>query len=184
MSRARSFHVRMVVTAAIATLILIGGGSASAVAAPNNDAAKACQKGGWMELSGAEDPTAPFVNQGACVSYAAKGGTLVLLQPPAQTLIRVTMAPFDGQYCPLYFEAVNADEDVYHHIELWASNDGVASDLGYSVVFGPGVTSGWIGSLYAGYWLSESRARAYDPAANTYGPPLKVDMPTGVACMP
>jgi hypothetical protein len=41
----------------------------------NSDAAKACQKGGWKDLARAEDGLG-FKNQGDCVSYAARGGTL------------------------------------------------------------------------------------------------------------
>jgi len=40
--------------------------------APN---AKLCQKGGWQHLATADG--AAFASQGACVSYAAKGGTLM-----------------------------------------------------------------------------------------------------------
>lgn len=41
----------------------------------NSDAAKACQKGGYADLIGADGTQ--FANEGACVSYAARGGTLV-----------------------------------------------------------------------------------------------------------
>jgi hypothetical protein len=39
----------------------------------NSANAKACQKGGWMSMVGADGTT--FANQGACVSYGAQGGT-------------------------------------------------------------------------------------------------------------
>jgi hypothetical protein len=40
----------------------------------NSANAKKCQKGGWKTLYRSDGT--PFKNQGACVSYAAKGGTL------------------------------------------------------------------------------------------------------------
>jgi hypothetical protein len=39
----------------------------------NSDAAKACQQGGYLGLLGSDGTT--FSNTGACVSYAARGGT-------------------------------------------------------------------------------------------------------------
>jgi hypothetical protein len=42
----------------------------------NSDAAKACQKGGYANLVGADGTQ--FANEGECVSYAARGGALVL----------------------------------------------------------------------------------------------------------
>jgi len=41
----------------------------------NSANAKACQKKGWKNLLRSDG--SPFKNQGACVSYAAHGGTLV-----------------------------------------------------------------------------------------------------------
>jgi hypothetical protein len=40
----------------------------------NSANAKKCQKGGWKNLYRSDGT--PFKNQGACVSYAAQGGTL------------------------------------------------------------------------------------------------------------
>lgn len=45
----------------------------------NSANAKACQKGGWASLYREDGST--FADQGACVSYAAKGGKL-LTEPP------------------------------------------------------------------------------------------------------
>lgn len=54
----------------------------SAVAAPggNSANAKLCQKGGWKALYTSQG--APFANQGACVSYGAKGGQIKTAPPP------------------------------------------------------------------------------------------------------
>ena len=62
----------LALTVAVATATAGAGNSANA---------KLCQKGGWqnwVRLDGS-----PFKNQGACVSYAARGGTLTPLTPPA-----------------------------------------------------------------------------------------------------
>ena len=47
----------------------------------NSADAQACQKGGWASLATFEQPTVPFMNQGACVSYSARGGVAVALHP-------------------------------------------------------------------------------------------------------
>lgn len=51
----------------------------------NSDAAKACQKGGYLSLVGSDGTT--FDNVGACVSYAAHGGTFAtgLIIPAGKT---------------------------------------------------------------------------------------------------
>ena len=54
----------------------------------NSANAKACQKGGWQYLVSIVDGTeVPFAGEEACVSFAAKGGTL------AQGSFRVSIAP-------------------------------------------------------------------------------------------
>lgn len=59
----------------LAVVVAAGVGSSVALAGGGNSAnAQACQKGGWMTLVRADKT--PFTNQGGCVSYAAKGGTL------------------------------------------------------------------------------------------------------------
>jgi hypothetical protein len=52
----------------VATPALAGKGG-------NSANAKACQKGGWMNLVRSDQTS--FKNQGACVSYGAHGGTLL-----------------------------------------------------------------------------------------------------------
>jgi hypothetical protein len=58
----------------------------------NSAAAKACQKGGWEDLQRTNGTS--FANQGACVSYAAKGGTLVSEQ--TRTVTVSFIAPIDS----------------------------------------------------------------------------------------
>jgi len=49
--------------------------ASSALAGGGNSAnAKLCQKGGWMNW--VRSDKTPFANQGDCVSYSARGGTL------------------------------------------------------------------------------------------------------------
>jgi hypothetical protein len=43
----------------------------------NSQNAKRCQKGGWATLAPSENPATPFANEEECVSYGAKGGTIV-----------------------------------------------------------------------------------------------------------
>ncbi|MGB3330661.1 MAG: hypothetical protein WBA46_16995 [Thermomicrobiales bacterium] len=47
----------------------------------NSQNAQACQHGGWMALQ--QTGGGSFASQGACVSYAAQGGTLIVLDPVA-----------------------------------------------------------------------------------------------------
>jgi hypothetical protein len=58
-----------------ALLLALAVGSSSAAGGGNSADAKLCQKDGWTELVRTDGST--FVNDGACVSYAAHGGTLV-----------------------------------------------------------------------------------------------------------
>ena len=52
----------------------LAAGTTPAVGASNSAAAHACQHGGWQDL--ATPAGQPFAGQGACTSYAARGGTL------------------------------------------------------------------------------------------------------------
>jgi hypothetical protein len=65
---------------AVGVPLLTGG--AQAANGGNSDNAKACQNGGWQQLVRADG--SEFKNQGACVSYAAQGGTLKPKQTPQQ----------------------------------------------------------------------------------------------------
>jgi hypothetical protein len=53
---------------------------AAALAAGNGENAKRCQKGGWQQLYTSSGQA--FKNEGACTSYAAKGGTLSTSSTP------------------------------------------------------------------------------------------------------
>ena len=64
-----------VLALAIAALATTPAGAARG----NSANAKLCQKGGWKTLFRSDGST--FANQGACVSYGAKGNT-ILTEPP------------------------------------------------------------------------------------------------------
>lgn len=68
------------ILAVITLIILIGSVAQPAMARGGNSAnAKLCQKGGWELLQRTDGTT--FSNQGACVSYSARGGDLVPIAP-------------------------------------------------------------------------------------------------------
>jgi hypothetical protein len=60
----------------------------------NSKAAHQCQHGGWKNLRRADQT--PFKNTGACVSYAARGGTLTAPKSAAQLLCE----SFGGVFAP------------------------------------------------------------------------------------
>lgn len=66
----------------ISGAILTASPSLAAAKGSNSDAAKKCQKGGWQEWVRAD--RTPFKNQGDCVSYAARGGTLTSKESPVE----------------------------------------------------------------------------------------------------
>ena len=63
----------------VVALVVAAVAATPAGAAGNSDNAKLCQKGGWKTLFRSDGST--FADQGACVSYGAKGGT-ILTGPP------------------------------------------------------------------------------------------------------
>jgi hypothetical protein len=69
--------LRMILACAAAVALTVGVTTATAGNGNggNSDAAKRCQKGGWKTLVRSEDGSS-FANQGDCVSYGARGGTL------------------------------------------------------------------------------------------------------------
>ena len=76
-------------------LTLVGPLAASAQNGGNSGAAEACQQGGFASLAPTEDRRTPFVNTGDCVSYAARGGTIVpvLVADFSIESVRVTNDP-------------------------------------------------------------------------------------------
>src|SRR5262245_48900035 len=81
--------MRVWTTVLLATAVALAVGVAAAMAAGqgggNSANAKLCQKGGWQKL-GTSDGQG-FANEEACVSYAAKGGTLTPLPLPDLQLV-------------------------------------------------------------------------------------------------
>ena len=69
-SRAAVFAVAATMAGAVLGLASPAGADAGG----NSANAHACQQGGWQHLFRSDGTS--FANQGACVSYAARGGTL------------------------------------------------------------------------------------------------------------
>jgi hypothetical protein len=80
----KHFSIRRVALALLATgvacLTTVACLSLAAIASAgggSSDNAKLCQNGGWQTLRRLDGSL--FANQGACVSYAAQGGTFVTI---------------------------------------------------------------------------------------------------------
>lgn len=79
--------------------------AADAAAGGNSAAAHACQQGGYAYYIDPSTGT-PFTNQGACVSNAAQGGTLVPV-PPTSVVLRY--APTGSpNYCTVFVDIQGA----------------------------------------------------------------------------
>jgi hypothetical protein len=81
--------------AAFVVVLSVGallGMASPASAASNANNAKLCQKGGWKNLVRADQTH--FKNQGACVSYAAHGGT----PAPPKSAAQLACESFGGTY--------------------------------------------------------------------------------------
>lgn len=81
-------RIRMVVALCAVLALAAGVATARAGNGGNSADAKKCQKGGWKSL--VRSDRTPFANEGDCVSYAAKGGTLVGLP---DLILDVTCTP-------------------------------------------------------------------------------------------
>ena len=75
-----------------AAVALTAGVTKATAGGGNSENAKRCQKGGWQTLHRSEDGRS-FASQGACVSYAAKGGTLT-----AKTKSQLDCEAFGGTF--------------------------------------------------------------------------------------
>jgi hypothetical protein len=73
---------------------LLGALAVTTMAAPGGNAnnTKHCQKGGWASLARTGEASTAFVSQGAGVSYAAQGGTIVDLYVAVPS-ITITFTP-------------------------------------------------------------------------------------------
>lgn len=91
-SRTRELRARVVRTALAAALtaLALGATSASAAEGGNSEAAKRCHQGGYARLMTSTGQG--FANQGECVSYAARGGTLQLKPTAAERYQQVCEA--------------------------------------------------------------------------------------------
>jgi len=78
-------------------MVLITGLPLAVSAQGNSANAHACRQGGWQTLARQEARTEPFANQGACVSYAAHGGTLATLLVPTVDVGFIHIGFFNGE---------------------------------------------------------------------------------------
>jgi hypothetical protein len=100
--------------------VLSAGAAISSAANGGNSAnAKLCQAGGWSTLVRSED-SSPFFNEGACVSYAARGGTLVP-KGPSQLLCDQISGTFSTN------PATNMDPNPVRdgYVFAWSCNGGL-----------------------------------------------------------
>ncbi len=77
---------------ALAIGALLGALLPGIATATQSDTVASCKDGGWQQLVRAEDGST-FKNQGACVSYAAQGGT-----PVAPTPFKAICDRYGGAY--------------------------------------------------------------------------------------
>ena len=84
---------RALIVMAVASLALLAVSTSALAGGGNSANAKLCQKGAWMNLVRADGTT--FVDQAACVSYGASGGTPV---PPAQFQGQALCVSYGGTF--------------------------------------------------------------------------------------
>lgn len=84
----------------------------------NSAAANSCKNGGWMNLVRADQT--PFADQGACVSYATKGGTPA---PPTTTYAdaRAECSRMGGTFDTPGFDVLQAGQTGF--VLLYSCND-------------------------------------------------------------
>lgn len=94
-------------------LLLLGTLPSPTMAGPggNSANAKLCQKGGWEDLQRSDGT--PFANQGACVSYAARGGTLEPKAPRTVTVTFVQGSLGDIGFCGVQVDVTGFPQDIH-----------------------------------------------------------------------
>jgi hypothetical protein len=89
----------------------------------NSAAAKACQKGGYSTLAEAEAPGTAFASQDACVSYAAKGGSIVAYVPVVERGINISYTPTGVfPFCNVVVSLTGFEPNTQYTVILHASN--------------------------------------------------------------
>lgn len=173
--------LRLLLVAAVMAVTL--GPAAAATAAPaksppgNSAAAKACQKGGWKDLATAESPTVPFTGQSTCVSYAARGGTIVPLESTPSTRLVVTVGAFDGTYCSVTMTLVNPEEGVWYYADVPVYPESGGSIGSFRPLFPPGSPVATWFKLEQGSYMDGAQAGSYDLQNNSEIEPIAVEIP-------
>jgi hypothetical protein len=106
-------RVRRTTTLALAILTTLTlAAPALATAGGNSEAAAACEDGGYLDWT--DEDRNPFRNTGACVSYAAHGGTLVPVVVDPVNPFSVTYQPFgaDGFLATVTGSGLQPDSSV------------------------------------------------------------------------
>ncbi len=133
----------------------------------NSGAAHKCQKGGWKSLVGADGTT--FKNTGACVSFAARGGTFAtgLIIPLGQTatlsnaqfgdvlLATMPLAPNTATNCPADPLAYGYQLNLGANVQL-ATNGVGGCALAAGAVIGPFPTA-----VLLRIWLTDFHAPVF-----------------------
>jgi hypothetical protein len=114
----------------VALSLSLGAPLIDTAASPGNSAnAKACQKGGWETLARTESPTVAFQSEEACVSYGARGGTLVPHELPVP-VVNVTMLAHDTPgLCLPHVEITGFAPNTILHLNAFRDNEGVVSQI-------------------------------------------------------
>ena len=108
-SRGRFHRTTAIALAVVSTLLMAAPALAKS---GNSDAAAACQNGGYLDWTDAAHT--PFRNTGACVSYAAHGGTLipVVVEPANPFSVSYRAAGADGFQATVTGSGLEPDSSV------------------------------------------------------------------------
>jgi hypothetical protein len=116
----RFFVTRMRIVLLLCAVFALMVGVATATAGGGNSAnAKKCQNGGWQTLVRSDGTS--FTSEGACVSYAARGGTLTT--PTTKTKSQLDCEALGGTFA-------TGTLPVLWTCNGWTANDPAAFDSG------------------------------------------------------
>lgn len=118
-------------------LTMTSGVASASPSLGNSQNAHICQQGGWQNVEGSNGTL--FVNDGACVSYGAHGGTIIPIPPS----ISVSFSPTsDPNYCNVHLALSHFQANTFYPV--------VYSIQGFgSFNWSPGLTTDSTGSYDA-----------------------------------
>jgi hypothetical protein len=153
----------LVLCAALALSVGVAAATGGNGNGGNSDAAKACQKGGWQNLVGAD--LTVFKNEGDCVSHVAKGGTLIT---PSLTETRHEC----GAGCWMTIVTGSGLKPGSHYNEF----DIVLGGLGGGSVLDDGTVFGSLSALCENYFVTG----IYAVGTTAAGKPITSNIVTGL----